>query len=278
MRRREHDDPRGVDLLHLRRDRRPRRHDERLLRRGHALPLAARAAHQRRPAAPALVGEGRVLLGRLLPAQPGRGRARPGLALDRTRAVRRRRDAGPLVVRNESFEPLTLELELEVGTDFADIISVKEHDFALGNPCTRGRCRRRPPSATTTANQLVLEESGDGSAKTQVLFSQRGGGRRLVRPLRARARPARALGSAHRRRRLAQRARSRSRSPSSSASARSASTCRSRSRPGTCACRGSAEPRRPRPRVRAVGRRPRRAAHARPTASGCCPRPGCPGS
>ena len=88
------DDPRGIDVLHLRRDRRPRRPDERALRRGHALSLAARAAHRRRPPAPALVGEGRVLLRRLLPAQSGRSRAASGHALDRARALRRRGHAG----------------------------------------------------------------------------------------------------------------------------------------------------------------------------------------
>src|SRR5688572_18221098 len=34
-----------------------------------------------------------------------------------------------LVVRNETGAALRFELALDVGTDFADIISVKEHDF-----------------------------------------------------------------------------------------------------------------------------------------------------
>lgn len=80
-----------------------------------------------------------------------------------------------LIVRNETAEPLSFELELEVGTDFADIITVKEHDFTLGHPET---ARPLPPPAEArfdaAANQLVLEEATNGGAKTQVLFSQPG--------------------------------------------------------------------------------------------------------
>ena len=80
-----------------------------------------------------------------------------------------------LILRNESAEPLSFELELEVGTDFADIITVKEHDFALGHPET-ARPLPLPAEARfdAAANQLVLEEATNGGAKTQVLFSQPG--------------------------------------------------------------------------------------------------------
>jgi glycogen debranching enzyme len=77
-------------------------------------------------------------------------------------------------VRNEGFVPLRFELELEVGTDFADIISVKEHDFSLGDP---EKARALPPSADIRigdGNQLVLAENGAGQARTQVIFSQPG--------------------------------------------------------------------------------------------------------
>ena len=80
-----------------------------------------------------------------------------------------------LIVRNESNEELALELALEVGTDFADIISVKEHDFALGDPL---HARPLPPPAAVRydpgGNQLVLEEASPGGAKTQVLLSKQG--------------------------------------------------------------------------------------------------------
>ena len=39
-----------------------------------------------------------------------------------------------IVVQNQGMEPLSFELALEIATDFADILTVKEHDFALGNP------------------------------------------------------------------------------------------------------------------------------------------------
>ena len=39
-----------------------------------------------------------------------------------------------VVVQNVGPEPVRFTVELEVGTDFADIISVKAHDFALGDP------------------------------------------------------------------------------------------------------------------------------------------------
>ncbi len=102
----------------------------------------------------------------------------PGLPQD-TLSIARERFIGEgmqdhLILRNESAEPLSFELELEVGTDFADIISVKEHDFALGNPLTAPPLPR--PAAVRfdgASNQLVLEEAR-GTAKTQVLLSRPG--------------------------------------------------------------------------------------------------------
>ncbi|HEY8102875.1 MAG TPA: glycogen debranching N-terminal domain-containing protein [Gaiellaceae bacterium] len=80
-----------------------------------------------------------------------------------------------LVVRNEGNEELELELGLEVGTDFADIISVKEHDFSLGNPLhARPLPAPAPVRFDAAGNQLVLEEDGSGGAKTQVLLSRVG--------------------------------------------------------------------------------------------------------
>ena len=102
-----------------------------------------------------------------------------GLAQD-TLSIARERFVGRgmqdrLVIRNEGSEELALELTLEVGTDFADIISVKEHDFALGNPMC---ARPLPPPAAVRydarGNQLVLEEADGRGAKTQVLLSRPG--------------------------------------------------------------------------------------------------------
>jgi glycogen debranching enzyme len=92
-----------------------------------------------------------------------------------------------VVVQNQSMEPLACELALEFGADFADILSVKEHDFALGDPT-----RAKPlPSAVEGRyeeehNQFVLEEpDGAGSARVQVILSGRGRieGPRVVYPL-----------------------------------------------------------------------------------------------
>jgi glycogen debranching enzyme len=80
-----------------------------------------------------------------------------------------------LLLRNESGEELSFRLELDVGTDFADIISVKEHDFSLGDPL---HARPLPPPAGArydeVGNQIVLEEHDGRGAKTQVLFSRPG--------------------------------------------------------------------------------------------------------
>jgi len=81
-----------------------------------------------------------------------------------------------IVVQNQSMEPLSFELALELATDFADILSVKEHDFALGDPA-RARALPAPIQGRyhEEHNQFVLEEpDGEGSASTQVILSQRG--------------------------------------------------------------------------------------------------------
>jgi glycogen debranching enzyme len=81
-----------------------------------------------------------------------------------------------VIVENHAIEPLSVELALELGTDFADILSVKEHDFALGDP-SRAEPLPTPvvPRYEEEHNQFVLEErNGEGAARTQVILSQRG--------------------------------------------------------------------------------------------------------
>jgi glycogen debranching enzyme len=77
-------------------------------------------------------------------------------------------------VQNQSMERQSLELALEIGTDFADILSVKEHDFALGDPM---RAKPLPDPVpirfSDEHNEFLLEDPADG-AQTQVIFSQRG--------------------------------------------------------------------------------------------------------
>ncbi len=81
-----------------------------------------------------------------------------------------------IVVQNQGMEPLEFELSLELETDFADILSVKEHDFALGDPA---RARPLPDPVESSYeeedNQFVLKEPDrDGEACTQVILSERG--------------------------------------------------------------------------------------------------------
>ena len=81
-----------------------------------------------------------------------------------------------IVVQNQAMEPLSFELALELGSDFADILSVKAHDFALGDP---ERAEPLPElgagSYEPEDNQFVLREpDGEGAATTQVILSQRG--------------------------------------------------------------------------------------------------------
>jgi hypothetical protein len=81
-----------------------------------------------------------------------------------------------VIVENNGIEPVSFELALELGADFADILSVKEYDFALGDP-TRAEPLPEPvmPRYEEEHNQFVLEEAnGEGAARTQVILSQRG--------------------------------------------------------------------------------------------------------
>ena len=150
------DDPRGLDVLRLRRARRHLRADDGPLRPRHALPLALGADHQRRAAAHALLAQGRVLLGRLLPAEPGRRRPRARRDLDRARALHRRRDAGALVVSNHAPRRVAFDLALEIGNDFADIFAVKAYDFALGDPDHARRC---PPRVSPCTRRTTTSSS-----------------------------------------------------------------------------------------------------------------------
>jgi glycogen debranching enzyme len=80
-----------------------------------------------------------------------------------------------LTVQNQSMEAQEFELGLEFGTDFADILSVKNHDFALGDPL---RAEALPPMVASTYeaddNQFVLVDGNGQTAQTQVILSERG--------------------------------------------------------------------------------------------------------
>jgi glycogen debranching enzyme len=94
-------------------------------------------------------------------------------------SIMRRRFVGAamqdhVVIQNQSGEPVSFRLDLEIGSDFADIFTVKAHDFALGDPlhapplpeCVEARFDEM-------GNQFLLEDTRD-TARTQVIFSRRG--------------------------------------------------------------------------------------------------------
>jgi glycogen debranching enzyme len=78
-----------------------------------------------------------------------------------------------IVVVNHAPRPVEFELALEVGTDFADIFAVKEHDFALGHPGSAPPLPALAPGEfDAEGNQFVFT---DGPNRlTQVLLSQPG--------------------------------------------------------------------------------------------------------
>ncbi len=77
-----------------------------------------------------------------------------------------------VMIDNHSMDPVAFELGLEFAADFADILSVKQHDFALGDPAT---AKPLPPPVTPRydgdENQFVLE---DDDLCTHVILSKHG--------------------------------------------------------------------------------------------------------
>jgi glycogen debranching enzyme len=79
-----------------------------------------------------------------------------------------------IAIQNQSMERQSFELALELEADFADILSVKEHDFALGDP-TRAQPLPAPVPIRfdDEHNEFLLTDVGD-DVQTQVIFSERG--------------------------------------------------------------------------------------------------------
>ena len=77
-------------------------------------------------------------------------------------------------LRNESTEPLSVDVALDAEADFADIISVKLHDFSLGDP---ELAQPLPPPAPASHDQerrqvSIVDPRGD--LGTQLVFSRFG--------------------------------------------------------------------------------------------------------
>ena len=102
---------------------------------------------------------------------PGAGLPTDSLSIARQRFVGTGMEER-ITVTNESMERRAFELTLEVGADFADIISVKQHDFALGDP---EHAPVLPPRASPRlADGALLIEEPDGDARTQIVLSEQG--------------------------------------------------------------------------------------------------------
>jgi glycogen debranching enzyme len=103
---------------------------------------------------------------------------RAGLAPD-VLSIARERFVGvgmqdSLRVENHSMEPVSFELGLRFGTDFADIFAVKDYDFALGDPeAAEPLPNAVEPSFDADNNQFLFVDPASG-ARTQVILSERG--------------------------------------------------------------------------------------------------------
>jgi glycogen debranching enzyme len=95
-------------------------------------------------------------------------------------SIRRERFVGEgmqdrIVAENQGMRRVEFTLELEVGTDFADILSVKDHDFALGNPLhAEPLPSRKPARYDEERHQFLIADDGDLPLKTQVVLSRAG--------------------------------------------------------------------------------------------------------
>ncbi|MFO7571122.1 MAG: glycogen debranching N-terminal domain-containing protein [Gaiellaceae bacterium] len=76
-----------------------------------------------------------------------------------------------IAIRNESMAPMAFELSLEIETDFADIISVKQHDFALGDPENAPPLPAPAPARGDEPHGQIVFDDPDGDLRTRVVLS-----------------------------------------------------------------------------------------------------------
>jgi glycogen debranching enzyme len=79
-----------------------------------------------------------------------------------------------IALRNETMEQLDFQLSLELAADFADIISVKQHDFSLGDPALAVALPPPAPCTHDEARQLLLIEDAAGDLRTRIALSRAG--------------------------------------------------------------------------------------------------------
>jgi glycogen debranching enzyme len=76
-----------------------------------------------------------------------------------------------LRLRNEGMQDVEFEVALSFATDFADIISVKQHDIALGTPLSAPPLPPPAPARFDQGHNQLLLEAEDGRTRTQIVFS-----------------------------------------------------------------------------------------------------------
>jgi glycogen debranching enzyme len=78
-------------------------------------------------------------------------------------------------IENLSMQRLSFEVAIELGSDFADILAVKNWDFSFGDPT---HADPLPPLVAprfdSDGNQFVLADEGGAPARTQLILSKRG--------------------------------------------------------------------------------------------------------
>jgi glycogen debranching enzyme len=77
-------------------------------------------------------------------------------------------------IRNESASPISLDVALEAEADFADIISVKHHDFSLGDPELAQELPPPAPAVLDAQRNQLSSVDPRGDLGTQLVFSQPG--------------------------------------------------------------------------------------------------------
>jgi len=79
-----------------------------------------------------------------------------------------------IAVRNECMQTLEFQVALEVAADFADIITVKQHDFSLGDPEHAPPLPEAAPGALDGDRRRLLIVAPPDDLRTQVVLSREG--------------------------------------------------------------------------------------------------------
>ena len=147
------------------------------------------------PAAAPHLPRGRVLHRRLLSARNAPTAASPRRhRLDRAGAVHRGDGMTErIALRNEGMAPVSFPVEIELGADFADILSVKSHDFSFGDPAQAALLPAGAPRPRRSTTSMRIDGRRRLSDPRRVLAPRPAA--RPRRALRTHARAARAMGA-----------------------------------------------------------------------------------